>query len=761
MSDTTGTMTEAPPHTKALLQLCKRLERAWSLPDILDAVYPVAQQVLGYPHCWLGVYGLKPGFVSIILHSSQISDPAFARAIDTTEIPIQGDSMVQEIMAADHVVVVVDARTDPRTNKEIVAALNNRTIINVPLIMAEQRLGAVGMGTYGDAEGVRPPLPWQIDFMQAMGAHVAVAMDRVRFMQARKEAEDALYHEKERLQVTLHSIGDAVISTNAQGHLLYINPAAEALTGWSLTAAVGRPYGEVFRLLAADGSTRPAPDMVASTIAAAQSQRHPELHLQPLHGGRVLVEATVSPIKDADGEAQGAVLVFRDVTEQRRLSREMAYQASHDELTGLGNRRAFEQALAHAVESARGHARQHVVCYLDLDEFKVVNDTCGHAAGDAMLREIAQLFAGLLAEDDLLCRIGGDEFGILLAGHSVAAALQVAERLQQRLAGYHFVWLEQRFGVGVSIGMVALDAHTESVGALLQAADSACYVAKEAGRSRIHVYAIDDPALAQRYGLMEWVSRLEHALLHDCFELYAQPIVPLQGGVSQGLHCEILVRIRCEDGKLVLPGLFMPAAERYHLAARVDRWVVTHALRWVVAQQSRIEQCAINLSGQSLGDAAFIAFVLQALENPEVPCSKLCFEITETAAISNLQTASHFIETLRERGCKISLDDFGSGLSSFAYLRNLPVDVLKIDGQFVRHIDRDPVSRAMVKSIHEIGCLMGKRTVAEFVESQALVAVLQDIGVHYAQGYAVGYPVPLAQVLEGYQGVASQPPVPG
>ncbi|WP_082604211.1 EAL domain-containing protein [Acidovorax sp. Root217] len=760
MSDLTATTTEAPSHTKALLQLCKRLERAWSLPDILDAVSPVAEQVLGYPHCWLGVYGLKPGFVSIVLHSSQISDPALARAIDTTEIPIAGDSMVQEIIAADHVVVVVDARTDPRTNKEIVAALDNRTIINVPLIMAEQRLGAVGMGTYGDAEGVRPPLPWQIDFMQAMAAHVAVAMDRVRFMQARKEAEDALYHEKERLQVTLHSIGDAVISTNAQGHLLYINPAAEMLTGWSLTAAVGKPYGEVFRLLAADGSTQPAPDMVASTIATAQAQRHPELHLQTLHGGRVLVEATVSPIKDADGEVQGAVLVFRDVTEQRRLSREMAYQATHDELTGLGNRRAFEQALAHAVELTRGHALQHVVCYLDLDEFKVVNDTCGHAAGDAMLREIAQLFAGLLAEDDLLCRIGGDEFGILLAGHSVAAALQVAERLQQRLAGYHFVWLEQRFGVGVSIGMVALDAQTESVGALLQAADSACYVAKDAGRSRIHVYAIDDPALAQRYGVMEWVSRIEHALAHDHFELFAQPIVPLQGGESQGLHCEILLRIRSEQGELVLPGLFMPAAERYHLAARVDRWVVTHALRWVVAQQSRIGQCSINLSGQSLGDAAFTAFVLQALENPEVPCSKLCFEITETAAISNLQTASHFIETLRGRGCKISLDDFGSGLSSFAYLRNLPVDVLKIDGQFVRDIDRDPVSLAMVKSIHEIGCLMGKRTVAEFVESQALVAILQDIGVHYAQGYAVGYPVPLAQVLEGHHGTASHPSVP-
>ncbi len=748
MSDLTTTA-EITFHTKALLQLCKRLERAWSLSDILDAVSPVAEQVLGYPHSWLGVYGQKPGFVSILLHVSQGVESDVSRAVQTVEIPIAGDPMVQEIMAADHVVVVVDARTDPRTNKAIVAQLHNRTIINVPLVLAEQRLGALGMGTYGDAEGVRAPLSWQIEFMQVVAGHVAVAMDRVRFMQARKDAEDALYHEKERLQVTLHSIGDAVISTNASGDLLYLNPAAEALTGWTLTACAGRSYRHVFRLLNPEGSGESTTDMVAHAIAAAQGLRYPDLRLQQRQGTSVLVEATVSPIKDADGEVQGAVLVFRDVTEQRRLSREIAYQATHDELTGLGNRRAFEQFLALAFEHTRGKALHHVVCYLDLDEFKVVNDTCGHTAGDAMLREIAQLFSGLLREEDPLCRIGGDEFGILLTGHSVADALLVAERLQQCLARYHFVWREQRFGVGVSIGMVALDERTESVGALLQAADSACYVAKDAGRSRIHLYAIDDPALAQRYGVMEWVSRIEHALLHDRFVLFAQPIVPLQGGASGGLHCEILLRIVNEQGELVLPGLFMPAAERYHLASRVDRWVVTHALRWVVEHQDRIEQCSINLSGQSLGDAAFMAFVLQTLAGADVPCSKLCFEITETAAISNLQTANHFIETLRARGCQISLDDFGSGLSSFAYLRNLPVDVLKIDGQFVKDIAHDPVSLAMVKSIHEIGCLMGKRTVAEFVESQALVDLLRSIGVHYAQGYAVGYPVPLEQVLRG------------
>jgi len=732
--------------TKALLQLCKRLERAWNLPDILDAFSPVAQQVLGYRHSWLALFSQKPGFCTVISHMTAGGESELSRKTQSMEIPIAGDTMLQEIMGADHVVVVEDARTDPRTNKEMVALLENRTIINVPLVLAEQRLGALGMGTHGDIEGVRVPLPWQIDFMQAMAGHVAVALDRVRFMGARKLAEDALYQEKERLQVTLHAISDAVISTNASGELLYINPVAETLTGWLLAAAVGQPYHQVFCMVDGDSSVSPI-DPVADAIATAQTQRYPQLTLHQRQGDRFLVEAAVSPILDADGEVQGAVLVFRDVTEQRRLSQEIAFQATHDELTGLGNRRAFEQALNQAFADARLPSRNHVVCYLDLDEFKLVNDTCGHTAGDELLRQIARLFSKVLREEDHLCRIGGDEFGIILTNQNVANAVLAAERLQLSLASFRFVWREQSFGVGVSIGMVVVDANSESVGALLQAADSACYVAKEGGRGRIHVYATDDPALAQRYGVMEWVSRIEHALQHGRFVLYAQPIVPIGTTRANGLHCEILLRMRDEQGALVLPGLFIPAAERYHLASRIDRWVVTRTLEWVCANQDRIEQCSINLSGQSMGDTGLMAFVLQSLERSGVRCDKLCFEITETAAISNMQTANRFVATLRELGCKLSLDDFGSGLSSFAYLRNLPVDVLKIDGQFVKDIAHDPISLAMVKSIHEIGCLMGKQTVAEFVESQAILNLLQEIGVHYAQGYAVGHPVPLNQVL--------------
>jgi len=738
---------DAQQQSKALLQLCKRLEHAWTLSDILDAVAPVVEQELGYAHTWLALIGERPGYVSIL--RQETSDARYRSlhaAAQTLEIPIAGDRMLEEILVADHVVVVDDARTDPRTNKEVVAQLDNRTIVNVPLLLAGARLGVVGMGTFGDVEGVRSPLPWQLDFMQATAGHVAVALDRVRFLERQRRAEDALYQEKERLQVTLHAISDAVISTDARGGLLYLNPVAQMLTGWALEQALGLPYQQVFRCKD-PAETAPLTDLVAQALAQARTVRHPHLTLTHRVVGSFLVEAAVSPIHDADGVVQGAVLVFRDVTEQRRLSQEIAFQATHDELTGLGNRRAFEATLSQCFARTREQAHRHVLCYLDLDDFKVVNDTCGHAAGDALLCQVAQLFLEMLGPQDHLCRLGGDEFGMVLTGQALPQALRLAEQLQLRLAAYRFVWQDQSFGVGMSIGMVQLDAHSESVGALLQAADSACYVAKDAGRGRIHVYATDDPALAQRYGVMEWVSRIENALRNDRFVLYAQPIVPIGEGPVRGLHCEFLLRMRDERGGLVLPGQFMPAVERYHLAARVDRWVVSHALAWMVPHQDQIEQCSINLSGQSLGDPMFMAFVLEALAATPMPCHKLCFEITETAAIGNLHAAKDFIDTLRRLGCKLSLDDFGSGLSSFAYLRNLPVDVLKIDGQFVRDIATDAVSLAMVKSIHEIGCLMGKETVAEFVENPTILALLRGFGVHYAQGYSVGYPVPLDEVL--------------
>ena len=358
---------DAQRQTKALLQLCKRLEHAWTLADILGAMAPVVEQELGYAHLWLALIGDRPGYVTILRQETSDAHYRNLHAVaETLDIPIAGDRMLEEILVADHVVVVEDARTDPRTNKEVVAQLHNRTIINVPLLLAGARLGVVGMGTFGDAEGVRPPQPWQLDVMQALAGHVAVALDRVRFLETQKRAEDALHQEKERLQVTLHAISDAVISTNAQGLVLYLNPAAEQLSGWTQAQAQGLPYQQVFRWQG-PAEHRPVADLVAQALAEVRTLRYPQLTLEHRVAGSFLVEAAVSPIRDVAGAVQGAVLVFRDVTEQRRLSQEMAYQAMHDELTGLGNRRAFEAALNQCFAQARDQGHSHVVCYLDLD----------------------------------------------------------------------------------------------------------------------------------------------------------------------------------------------------------------------------------------------------------------------------------------------------------------------------------------------------------------------------------------------------------
>ena len=715
------------------------------MADILGAVSAEATSVLGYPHAWLFLVGDKPGYMTMV---SMASEHAQAHVEQLHELKIAGDAMLEEIAEAEHIVVVADARTDPRTNKEIVAAMGNRTIINVPLILAETRLGTLGMGTFGDTEGVRAPDQWHLDYMTAMAGHVAVALDRVHFMAAQKRAEAALYQEKERLQVTLHSIGDAVITTDADGRIEYLNPIAEALTGWSLVEALGRPLGDVFHPVD-EYTGEPVADPVAICLAEGRGVTlAPHSMLANRQGHHLAIEDSAAPIRDANGNVLGAVLVFHDVTEQRRLAREIAYQASHDELTGLANRREFEQRLDHAIGLAQRDRTEHVLCYLDLDDFKVVNDTCGHTAGDELLRQLAALFRGSIRLHDTLSRLGGDEFGLLLEDCDISHALHIADSLQQRLAEYRFVWKDKSFRVGVSIGVVPVTQHTESVGAALQAADTACYVAKEAGHNRIHLYAPHDPALAQRYGVMEWVSRIERALDEDRFQLHGQRIAPLRIPASPGLHCELLLRLTDEVGNLALPGAFMPAVERYHLAPRVDRWVVRHAFRWLAAHAGQVDVCSINLSGSTLGDPSFLSDIQRELDAFALPTEKVCFEITETATIANLADATRFIRAMKDLGCRFALDDFGSGLSSFAYLKHLPVDYLKIDGLFVRDIDTDPINLALVKSIHEVGCVMGKQTVAEYVESPQILGRLEGLGVHYAQGYAVGRPVPLDTLLQ-------------
>lgn len=454
------------------------------------------------------------------------------------------------------------------------------------------------------------------------------------------------------------------------------------------------------------------------------------------------------PLLDNDSNLYGILGCYEDVTESRLLSQELEYLASHDPLTALFNRREFERRLARVLETAQNENSCHALCYLDLDQFKVVNDTCGHSAGDELLNQLGAVLQNQIRKLDTLARLGGDEFGILMEYCSLDHAEIVANKLRSAVAEFRFNWEGRSFSVGASIGVVPIDASTGIMTELLVKADSACYAAKDGGRNRIHVYSEDDLELSRRHGEMQWVSKIHEALRDDRFVLFAQPIVPLNAK-NQGKHCEILTRLLTEDGQTILPGAFFPAAERYNISPRLDRWVVENTLNWMGSNPTRLKglaMCSINLSGHSLNDEVFQNFVSSALQKQNIPPGKVCFEITETAAISNLSRAIRFIAGLKEQGCRFALDDFGSGLSSFAYLKSLPVDYLKIDGMFVTDILEDPIDFAMVRSINEIGQLMGKETIAEFVESDAIREKLCGIGVNYIQGYAAGVPVPLDEL---------------
>ncbi|MFA7388146.1 MAG: EAL domain-containing protein, partial [Thiohalobacteraceae bacterium] len=419
-------------------------------------------------------------------------------------------------------------------------------------------------------------------------------------------------------------------------------------------------------------------------------------------------------------------------------------------LTGLYNRRAFEEQLKEAVASAREENREHALCYLDLDQFKVVNDTCGHIAGDEMLKQLAHLLQSKVREADVLARLGGDEFGVLLRYCTLEQAHVIAEGLRRSVRDFRFVCEEYSFETGVSIGVVVVDGHTQNLTEVQSAADVACYAAKEGGRNRVHLYVPDDRELQQRQGEMRWVSRIHKAMAEDRFVLYCQPILPIDPQAALVPHYEILLRIRDEDGQEVPPMAFIPAAERYNLMPMIDGWVVRNVLRNVqrAVDQLRGAIWTINLSGRSLGDEEFLNLVFQELDVSGFPGTQICFEITETAAIANLRRASRFIKMLKARGCKFALDDFGSGLSSFGYLKNLEVDYLKIDGGFVRDIATDPIDRAMVEAINNVGHVMNIRTIAEFVENRQILEVLRELKVDYAQGYGIARPQPFMQLLE-------------
>ncbi|HEX5207490.1 MAG TPA: EAL domain-containing protein [Steroidobacteraceae bacterium] len=561
----------------------------------------------------------------------------------------------------------------------------------------------------------------------------------------RKRAEQAVFAEKERAQVTLQSIGDAVISTDADGRIEYINPVAETLTAWTLEEARGRPIGEVLSLVN-EITREPIENPLLCVLGGAETTA-PADHsvLITRAGHEVAIQESAAPICDRQGRVIGAVIVFHDVTKERRLKRALSYQASHDALTGLINRREFDNRLHAAVLSAQRGEGTYALLYIDLDQFKVVNDTCGHQAGDRLLRDITGLLQSRVRASDTIARLGGDEFGVLLEGCTVEQSTRIAEGVRQAIRDYRFIWGAATLSVGASVGVVRITAETESVANVMSAADIACYAAKDEGRNRVHLYESDGIS-HPRHREMHWVARVTRAAEENRLELYFQPIRPIGRAGATAFH-ELTVRLRDDDGRLVSPGEFIPAAERYNVMSVIDRWVVERAMErlkgW--AARGELPLLAVNLSGTSLNEQSFIDFVLQQVGDATL-AQALCFEITETAAVTNLSNATFVMRELKARGCKFSLDDFGTGLSSFMYLKTLPVDYLKIDGQFISHVADDAVDRSMVEAICKVGKALGIETVAECVDSQAVLDELRRIGIDYAQGYFLAKPEPIERL---------------
>ncbi|MEA3411404.1 MAG: EAL domain-containing protein [Pseudomonadota bacterium] len=577
-----------------------------------------------------------------------------------------------------------------------------------------------------------------------------------------KASESELAREKELAEVTLHSITDAVITADSKGLVQYMNPVAERLTGWQGAEVLGRPLGDIFHLVDEHSGER-VKDPVHQwldgslesmvTCSAALRRRHDP--------SEIVVEASAAPMHSDRKEVIGVVMVFQDVTQARKLTLQLSHQASRDELTGLFNRRHFEERLSDLISEAQSTRARHALCYLDLDQFKIVNDTCGHMAGDELLRQISLDLKGCIRDADVLARLGGDEFGVLLVNCPLEKARKVAELLRTRVKDLKFAWDDKSFQVGVSIGVVAIDRKSGNMADILSAADLACYEAKDAGRNRIHTYNAEDSALVERHGQMQCATEVAEALENSGFLMFRQPIVPVKDA-ARPIHWEILIRMAASDGVLTLPERFLSAAERYNLMHKIDRYVIREIFgamsRGCCTGEENGEHSlvSINLSGGSICDDGLLEFIQRTSAELAVSLDSICFEVTETVAISNLSKAKELMRRLRDEGCHFALDDFGSGLSSFGYLKTLPVDYIKIDGGFVHNLRNDVVGRAMVEAINRICHVMNIQTVAEWVEDSETLGLLHEIGVDFAQGYFTGRPVMIEPIYASGHAVGNR-----
>jgi diguanylate cyclase (GGDEF)-like protein/PAS domain S-box-containing protein len=556
---------------------------------------------------------------------------------------------------------------------------------------------------------------------------------------------------KPRGMATLDAMGESVLTVDADGRIDYINHAAEILLGQEFDHVLGKSFSEVASLVD-EADRRSLGDPVRKALATGgRVTMGRRAVLVPTNAGAERsVEISVTPLRYDGKEISGLVLVLHDTSELRGLTRQMTYQASHDALTGLVNRREFERRLQEAMDSAQTGDIAHALCYLDLDRFKVVNDTCGHTAGDNMLREIASLIRDAVRDSDTVGRIGGDEFALLLAGCPLDKARQIADNVVRSVHDYRFVWKDKIFNVGVSIGLVEIGRDGGAIEDIMNSADSACYVAKKQGGLHVHVYSAREEANARHSGEIHWLQKLQAALRDNKFELYYQPIVHARAGGVSGPALEVFVRLAGENGQPAASSTdFIRAAERYRLMPHVDRWVVQAVFAALGRGGLKLppgRSVAINIAGQTLGDAGFLEFVVDCFDHTGATPSDICFEVTENSVVSNLDHAQRFIAVLHGMGCEFALDDFGSGLSSFSTLKTLPMDYLKIDGSFIKNLAGDEVNRAMVAAMIELSRTLNFRVVAEHVEDQLSLDTVTGMGIDFVQGFLVGRPQPLSMV---------------
>jgi diguanylate cyclase (GGDEF)-like protein/PAS domain S-box-containing protein len=563
--------------------------------------------------------------------------------------------------------------------------------------------------------------------------------------------EARLAREKELAEVTLHSIVDGVITTDAAGRIEYLNPVAEHYLGWSSADAAGRPLGEVYRVV--DERTGAAIETLPLTGGHhASAAEAIAVRLVDRHGRECPVRYSHAPIRGRDGKVHGMIVVFHDVSQVRAMAQQLLWQASHDALTGLVNRREFERRLADLIETARSQAREHALIFMDLDHFKAVNDTCGHSAGDELLRQLTSVMLSRMRGSDTLARLGGDEFAGLLESCPLDQAVRIANAMRETVREFRFVWEGKTFSVGVSIGLVPITAESGDINQVLAAADACCYEAKNQGRDRVQVHRPHDPDAGGRREEMQLVSQINRAFELGRFRLYRQRIAPIEGAPRHGPHYEVLIRMLDRSGHPVPATGFMPAAERYNLLTSIERWVVSSLVEFLSRQwaagaiprelhgSGERGFYSVNISGASINDKSFPDFLRNLLTRYQLPNGLLCFEITETTAISNLSKAAELMHELKGMGCRFALDDFGTGMSSFAYLKYLPVDFLKIAGVFIKDMATDPMDYAIVDSINRISHILGMRTVAESVEDAATLARIKELGLDFAQGYFIAEP---------------------